>query len=604
MNPATAPTKTQPESGFPYVAASILVLLVAFIYWPVHQALFVWDDKLLIHDNASLSVGIGWRTIVLHGFTDWKYFRPMGVALFVAEIRWFGIDPGPMHLLSLTLHLINTSMVGMLAWRLCPRHVIDANLRRLICCAMLVYGLHPVLVEPVAWIASQFDLLLTLFMLLGLLLNLTLRRTCVRAPAVAACFFIAACSKESALAFPIVLVLLDWLDAGPLTDASSWADRLRAQLRRQWLVYLGVFAAGIAYLTFRFWARLDVAPAQFDPFLTWQRFQVVCHTYMSYWRMIVWPFAGLSPHHIISTSRFLVANGTSLMTDFAAVAIGIVGSLLAWRRNPVGILIVGVTATVFPVLHIIPVGFDESLFHERYAMPAIALSCALLPAVVTIINIPPNYKAIASRLSFAVSIAWLLLAALTVRTTIPLWFDDTRNWEWSLRSNPGSVFVMDNLLDVYINKHDLGHATELANILMVRGQSCADCMMDAANLALQEGDAKRAAETLRLADVALNHTIVSHTRLISYLLLNGNLHQLEHDEAGAEEAYRGAISIDPMRPDGYIDLALSLARQGKSEEAQKVFDKGMSLSAPDQIDTYREFFRKALAKGATLPSKH
>ncbi len=604
MKPAIEPLAVQRGNGFPFAVAMLLIVLVACVYWPIHQAWFVWDDKVLIHDNAWLSSGSGWRTIVLHGIADWRYFRPLGLALFVAEIRWFGIHPGPMHLLSLALHLINTALVGALAWRLRPRSAIDATSKWLVCTAMLVYGLHPVLVEPVAWIASQFDLLLTLFILAGLLCNLTLRRTGTRAGAVTFCFLLAAFTKESAIAFPILLVLFDWFETGPIAETNRRAS-LQAMLRRQWPVYASVFTAGIVYLVIRTWAKSGYgAHSEYEPFLTWERLQTVCHVYMIYWRMIVWPFVGLSPQHLIPTARFAATNTISLTTDLAALVIGTAGLTLAWRRKAVGILIVGVTVTLFPVLHVIPMAFDDSLYHERYAMPAIALVCVLLPCVIATIAIPQNYRALSSRASLVVMTVWLLLATLTVRTTIPLWFDDIHNWEWSLRTNPGSEFVLDSLMATYLEAHDWAHATALANTLMAKHKSCADCMIYVGELAMVTGDIPRAQQALQLADTALQHTSATHSRVIAYVFLSGNLRESEHDEAGAEAAYRGGISIDPMQPLGYMYLAMLLASEGRTDEAHKVFDKGRSVSPPDTAKTDRANFMHSLEKGAERSSKH
>jgi hypothetical protein len=604
---ATDQISSRPGIGFRYMAIVVLAL-VALIYWPVHQAWFVWDDKIFLRDNAWLWAGNDWRTVVLHGLPDWhNYFRPLGMALWVLEVRGFGVVPGPMHVLSLLLHLTNTLLVGLIALRFCRLDGPGRPSNRLACVAMLIYGLHPALIEPVSWIASQCDLLVTLFMLLGLLLNLTVRRTAMRAVLVATSFFVATSAKESAIAFPVLLFLFDWAqsDGGP--QALGNRHHFLAIIRRQGPIYSAVLIAGIGYLIFRDWALVHfLQPIINIPFLSWQRFQIVCFTYLVYWRMIIWPFVGLSPIHIVPTARFAIATPVSLGLDMAAVAVGLTGLWLAWRRQRLGIIIVAVTAALFSALHVIPIEFDESLFHERYTMPAIAVVCVLLPGMFAVGDI--SVTANRPRLMFPGLIGlitlWLLLATLNIRITLPLWFNDMSMWQWAARENPDTVFVQDHVLEQYIDTNDLVHATSVANFLMSKGQSCPSCMLDVASLAIVENNVALGAEAMKKADAAMAGTIPGPTLVVEYVLENGALHQIEHDDDGAEAAYRDAISMDSKRPAGYMALAILLARHGKSQEANSMLNKALALYPPDVIELRRSQFRQALAQGARLSSQH
>ncbi|WP_420652912.1 hypothetical protein, partial [Mesorhizobium japonicum] len=63
-----------------------------------------------------------------------------------------------------------------------------------------------------------------LFMLIGLIINATAKRTAFRATGVALCFFLAASTKESAVALPFFLVIFDWFALKPTTNTSSLAQ--------------------------------------------------------------------------------------------------------------------------------------------------------------------------------------------------------------------------------------------------------------------------------------------------------------------------------------------------------------------------------------------
>jgi hypothetical protein len=137
------------KDQFPYVAAALLLAFVAWLYWPVLNAGFVWIDKLNFVDSAGLRQGDAWKHLVLHDFNNWtQYFRPLVVALFAIQLRLFDALPGPMHTVSLAMHLANMLMVGLLAKRVCGAS--ERNSPWLGLLAMVLYGLHPLLIEPVA----------------------------------------------------------------------------------------------------------------------------------------------------------------------------------------------------------------------------------------------------------------------------------------------------------------------------------------------------------------------------------------------------------------------------------------------------------------------
>lgn len=602
-NPSDPATKNS-RLGFAAMILGVL-MLVGATYWPLRQAWFVWDDKIMIHDTAWLSVGNRWVSIVFHGLPDWEYFRPLGLALLVAETRLFGAVPGPMHLISIAFHLIDTLLVGALALKLLARkNAPTTRSRVLTCVAMLLYGLHPAAIEPVSWIASQFDLLLTFLVLAGLLLNLGVARPTLRGGLVATSFFLAACTKEAAIVFPLLLFLLDWSETTDEPHSPGAIGRIRQILSRQWQVYLCTFIAGLIYLVLRHWGK-PAGTTQLESFFTLDRLQAVCYTYMTYWRVILWPYVGMAPQHLLPNGYFGQPTLPLLLMVVAAFAVVAMGLFLTWRRRPAGLLILGVTAALFPVLHIIPVGFEDSLYHDRYALLAIAWTCAFLPAVVEslIARLDRRQTVAALKMSGMVAAIWLLFAGFTVRTTIPLWFNDVRLWTWALQSNPDSLFVLNNLLDSYIQQHDDRQAAKLVDTMLIKGKKCVDCMLTVANFGLVHGDVRLGEQALKAANEAFKDSAPTHSRVIGYVLSNANLHMIKKDFAGAEAAFRDAISLDPSRPGGYFGLANALALQGRSSAAQAAFAQAARLSSADQAAGNRPQFESALKVGKqTHPS--
>jgi tetratricopeptide (TPR) repeat protein len=576
--------------------ALIIICLIALIYWPTHLAGFVWDDKIFLHDAAWLRHGDSWKHFIFQNFNDWEnYFRPLVVALFVAEVRIFDVAPGPMHLISLGLHLINTLLVGLLARSLFGETPGNKKRSLFAGVAMLVYGLHPVLIEPVAWIASQTELSVTLFMLLGLVLNTNTQHPLLRACAVATCFFLAAGAKESAVSFPPLLVLFDWMRIDSQQRNQGRLANLRMLWQRQKLVYIFVLTAGVAYLVLRHWALgFLVQPGDVQPLLSFARLQTVFFVYVTYWRLIVWPMVGLGPIHIVDVQQFATFSAASLATDFAAIALLFCGIYFAWKRKPAGYLIIAVTVALLPVLHIVPIGFDPSLYHERYAMTALAIACFLLPRTIASITIPAA-KLRGALLAFsAITLVWLGLAVMNIRVTLPLWSSESKLWLWVLQEHPESVEAKNHLLLTYMELGDRTRARRMADMLFKEKQPCPMCMVNIANLALADGDLDRASTALEKAKATIYLEPVGRLER-AFIRSTGQLRELKGDAKGAEEAYRDAITMGPLDALVRMNLALLLARQGKVQEAHEQANVGLSLLAPDKRAEMQKAFEAALA---------
>lgn len=571
-----------------------ILVLIAWIYWPMRQGILVWDDILCLREQAWLRQENAWNNFLGHDFCRWtNYFRPGAVALFLFEARTFDVFPGPMHMVSLGIHLANTLLVGLLAITLWAWRDVSGDLRLLVYISMLLYGLHPALIEPVAWISSQTELIVTFFMLLGLWLNTTLRQSLARAFSVSTCFFMAACAKESAIAFPLVLVLVDWMS---MPNPIDHATEVRNLWRHQWRTYLGILAAGLAYLALRNWALgYLLAPTAGSVLSPLARLQEICYSYLVYWRMLIWPMMELGPVHVIDEGQFAILSAKSVTVDLTAILIASYGVFGLCKRRPFGGAIALVTALLLPVLHIVPVAFDESLYHDRYAMTAVAFGAAMLPGIC--VDVVRGWHARAQYVGIAVAlVAWLSLSIVNIRVTLPLWSNDIGLWHWALHSNPGSVSAKENLLASYIT-HEDPRAYEFANGLIADATPCSSCLLNIAYFAMSKHHTELASAALmRLKD---SGNLAYDARLLqAFNLANALLLEQKGNITSAEQVYRDVITADPQEPLAQTLLALLLARQGKVAEARSIEESALLLFAPDERARRRREFEEALASSA------
>ena len=142
----------------------MLVLVTVSIYWPVMRHDFVaYDDNQYVTSNVRVQNGLTLENL------KWACFNPVGgnwhpltVWSHMADCQLFGLKPWGHHLTSVLLHALNTVLVFLLL-----RGLTGAFWRSALVAAL--FGLHPLHVESVAWVAERKDVLSTCFGLLSLM---------------------------------------------------------------------------------------------------------------------------------------------------------------------------------------------------------------------------------------------------------------------------------------------------------------------------------------------------------------------------------------------------------------------------------------------------
>lgn len=552
-----------------------MLALIAFVYWPVAHAGFVWDDIGDFEGMGWLRHGNDWMHLLFSRFNDWvAYFRPLGVLLFTVEIRAFDTSASAMHLVSLALHLINTALVGRVALLLLrsiePRHVRVWSAPAV----MLLYGVHPVLVEPVVWIGCQFEQLVVLFMLLGWLANLNLKNAAARAVTVGLCFLLAAFAKESALSFAPILLLLDWYRLLP--PASNAAHRLRAMLRTNGYTYAAILLAGLIYLLIRWKALGALVPPNGPVHPFWMRLQETSTVYLRYWRMLFWPATDAGPIHNLDKVYYSPASFTTIWQMLASALIVLTGIWLVLKRHYLGAIIIGFSLALFPVLHILAANFDSSPYHERYAMAGWAIVCVWLPLWLSSLNTSRWLRGSAGPMVVVLLFGWALASSVMIRATAPLWSNDLRLWTWAYQEYPQDVDVLDKLIAAEIRINQFQVAWLLIRQAEALHLSCDTCFLNAANVALAQRNTVLADHYLKLVrDSPTLYANATFYRL--YLSTIGALELAQGRPQQAEALERKAMSTDPLDPDPIELLALALLNQGRFDEATQVGLHAISL---------------------------
>jgi len=150
--------------------APFLVLAATFLaYAAVSSFGFVYDDESqIVHDSfvqqwhfvPAYFTSHVWQWIYPH--VGGNYYRPVFLLWLLLNFKVFGLHPAGWHLAVLALHLVATWQVYRLALRLTGSQPAAAI-------AALLFGLHPVHIEAVAWISGVTEPLAAVFILGSLL---------------------------------------------------------------------------------------------------------------------------------------------------------------------------------------------------------------------------------------------------------------------------------------------------------------------------------------------------------------------------------------------------------------------------------------------------
>src|SRR4030095_5333324 len=143
--------------------ALVIVLLFTFIaYIPALKAGFVnWDDPDYVSGNPLIK-NISNLEMIFTTPIQGNY-HPLTVISLILNYYISGFDAWSYHLLNIILHLANCFLVFRLALLLSRNNLIIAFT------TSLLFGIHPMHVESVAWVSERKDVLYSLFFLAGLI---------------------------------------------------------------------------------------------------------------------------------------------------------------------------------------------------------------------------------------------------------------------------------------------------------------------------------------------------------------------------------------------------------------------------------------------------
>src|SRR5213593_1087936 len=243
-----------------YRLVPVLVALVTFAaFLPALQNQFVsWDDDENFLDNPHYR-GLGWSQLHWMWTTHQSHYIPLTWMTHGLDYLLWGMNPFGYHLTSLLLHAANAVAFFFVVRRILKRALPSPSERGHALAvsagfAALVFAIHPLRVESVAWVTERRDVLSGLFYLSAILVYL---RACERGARgrgwywlSVAVFGCALLSKSMVVNLPVVLLILDVYPLRRLGGFVGWWSEpaRRVYVEKIPFVLLAAAAAAIALM--------------------------------------------------------------------------------------------------------------------------------------------------------------------------------------------------------------------------------------------------------------------------------------------------------------------------------------------------------------------
>jgi tetratricopeptide (TPR) repeat protein len=504
--------------------AVLLVAVMLVVFWQTTSHEFVnYDDQAYVSGNSHVQQGLTQQSVAW-AFTTLQLsnWHPVTWLSYMLDFEIYGLSPFGYHLTNLCFHLANTLLLLYLLYRLTGDYWQSLF-------AAALFGLHPLHVESVAWIAERKDLLSAFFLFVTLIVYGRYAKQPRPLPYLLALalYALGLMAKPMLVTLPFLLLLWDywplgrWACRGKPAGSDSkgapgscpGASPLRLVTEK-----IPFFALSLASCVVTYYAQQrGGAVASTDEVPLIFRLANALQSYLGYLTSMVWP-------HNLAVIYPLPATLTAMRGAMAGVVLAGASLLLCRcaRRHP--FLLTGwlwYLGTLVPVIGLVQVG--QQAMADRYTY---------LPLIGPFIMVSWGVPALAKRLPHPRAVvgisAGLALAALTVCSWVQsgYWKDSVALFERATRA------VSDNHIAYRL----------LGNALAKRGRfsEAEGCFRE--SLRIRPGDERAHIEwALALAEQKRDGEAMSH--------------------------YRAALQLNPASAKAHYNLGIMLAGQGRGAEA-------------------------------------
>jgi tetratricopeptide (TPR) repeat protein len=595
------------------IAASVAIVTFMVFFPALRNGFVSWDDNLFVYENPHIrSLDF---SLLKWAFTNQKYqWSPLRWISHAVDYKIWQLNPLGHHLSSIIFHALNAFLVVVLTVKLLevaklkiqpyPTGEEEMNFRRKALIAGVVtgllFGIHPLRVESVAWVSERKDMLFAFFFLLSLIAYLRYYRHSYNRREkhlyymLALVFFLmSVMSKATAVTLPLVLILLDLYPLERVnfrSGLSVW--------RRIFVEKLPFFAIGgtVAWINIGVHEGMGfVVPLAKLSFI--DRILLAVKTFAFYLMKMIWPFNLTLIYGLPYNVSMSIPETAGLLLFFAVVT---ASCIFLWFRGKRLWLAVWIYYIVMLLpLSVIKV-FSSSFAHDRYTyMPSIGpflLIGLATAAIYEKVTGAKQWRLSLKTAGVAAAIAALIsLSYITIRQTA-VWKNSLVFWSYVIEKAPvkiagayynlGNAYYADGLLDKAIEQYETtlriqpgfkGTHYKLGIIYQSKGLP---------DLAIQQYET---ALRLNPDDMEVHNNL-------------GVAYQSKGLLDKATEQYQKALSLSPDNAQTHCNLGNTYLSEGLFDKAIQQYQTALRLK-PDYEKAYKNmrvaYMRKGLKNETT-----
>lgn len=555
------------------------MVLTFIIYLPALRNGFVnWDDNHYVYENSNLqTIDFKWFKGILTSrfYSNW---HPLTMISYAVDYSFWGLNPLGYHLTNIVLHAIDTFLVFLLV-----HHLVDIGLgfqdlktinatrfrTHVALIVALLFGIHPIHVESVAWVSERKDVLYAAFFLLTILCYLkyvsggSKRRLFY---GISLIFFILSLmSKPMAVSLPVVLLIFDYY---PL-------KRSEAESTKKILIEkLPFLLIGIVCSIITVWAQgAGGALMTLERFPLLVRIAVAARAYLFYLIKMILPI-NLAPYYPYPTGTFffsveyLGSIVTMLIITYAAIRL--------FKKNKLFSAVwLYYIVTLIPVIGIVQIGAQAAADRYTY-LPSLG------PFVLIGVVVGELYERTSKKNRMAIIAALLIVSCLLMNKTIKqigIWYDSITLWSHEIKIFPESAYVAyNNRGNIYFCSNNFTQAMNDFNKAIEINPWYADAYNN-------RGEAYNSVGKYAMAISDLNKTIELNPKNENAYTNRGEAYYNLGNYAQALKDVNKAIELNPQFVKAYNTRGITYANSGNYQKALNEFNMAIALD-PEYADAY------------------
>jgi tetratricopeptide (TPR) repeat protein len=546
----------------------LLAVVVLVVYNPVIHNGFIYDDEGYITGNPQVRAGLTWPT-VKWAFTTYQQanWHPLTWLSHALDYELFGLHSAGHHYVNVLLHAVNVVLLFLLL-----ESATGFRWRSLM--VAVLFALHPINVESVAWAAERKNVLSMMFFLLALYAYVWyVRRPGLRRYAAVACFFaLALLAKPQVITLPFLLLLWDYWPLGRMgAPAETAQGRNAPKLSSAWLVLekvpLLLLSAASALVTMKA-QKAGGALQAFSRYSLLLRLETAAVSYARYLGKALWPskLVAMYPH----PNKLYPAWQAG-----AAVVLLLLITALVLRARGQRYLAVGwfwFLGCLVPMIGLVQVGLQAMA--DRYAyIPFIGLFLM----IVWLLADGAKARQISVRWLAIPAVSCLLALGILTCRQVGYWHDTESFWVRTLALTEDNYVAQVNLGDFLLNQGRTEEAGAHFRAALAIKPDGLNANLDLGAYEDSRGDLPAAIERYQMV---ARRAADADMRATAYSSL-GFAYRAMGQPMKAKQCFETALQLAPDSARAMAGLGLLAQQNGDLAEAIRQYARGIAAQPTD-----------------------